>query len=214
MARKLDRILIADNHEVIRAGVRNIVGSQAWWRIVGEAANGQDAISVAREISPDIAIIECFMPDINALQMIAALRDEFPNMEILIYTHKKCDGLIFDSYKIGVKGFVLKTDPAKMLLDAILSVSLKRIYFSENFSMDFVNKIINEKYDYLGTLSSRERQVVQLVAEGKINKQVATSLNISQKTVETHRAAAMRKLELSTTADLVRYAIRNSITFN
>ncbi|WHO39349.1 response regulator transcription factor [Sphingobium sp. AP49] len=214
MARKLDRVLIADNHEVLRAGMRSIIGSQASWHIVGEATSGQDAISVARDASPDITILDCFMPDINAIQLITHLRNEFPHMEMIIYTARKCDGIVADAYGLGVKGFVLKQDPALKLCEALNSVSLRRNYFSDQFAVDFIDRVVSGKHDSFGILSSRERQVVQLVSEGKINEQVAVCLNISKKTVETHRASAMRKLELKTTADLVRYAIRNSITVN
>lgn len=214
MARKLDRVLIVDNHEVLRAGLRSLICAQSSWRIVGEASNGRDAISVAREVSPNIAIIDCPLTDMGTIQFITALRDEFPRLQIIIYASKKSDGVVIDTYKLGVKGFALKSDPAESIIEALHAVSLKRNYFSDNFSKDFIGRLIRKKYDEVGILSSRERQVVQLVAEGKINKQVAGCLNISTKTVETHRAAAMRKLELSTTADLVRYAIRNSITVN
>jgi DNA-binding NarL/FixJ family response regulator len=206
------RILIADGHDVIRRGVRTLIESQANLEIVGEAATGVEALSAARESSPDIAIIDHGLPEMNALDLTLSLKREIPRIEILIYTMHDNEELVMAMLRAGARGFVLKSDSGRHLLAAIDALSIHRPYFSAAISETILDQFLRSKPSSpTFGLTHREREVVQLIAEGKINKEIGEALNISVKTVETHRAAAMHKLKLRTTAELVRYAVRNNI---
>jgi DNA-binding NarL/FixJ family response regulator len=206
------RILIADDHDVIRRGVRALVESQAHMEIVAEAATGPAALVAARETSPDIAIIDHGLPEIDGLALTLSLKREIPRIEILVYTAHENEELVMALLRAGARGFVLKSDGSKQLLAAIAALSLHQPYFSAAISETLLDQFLRSKpaAPNFG-LTHREREVVQLIAEGKINKEVGEALCISIKTVETHRAAAMHKLKLRTTAELVRYAVRNNI---
>ena len=166
----------------------------------------------ARETQPDIAIIDYSMPGLNGLDLTHALKSELPRLEIMIYTMHEREELIMSVLRAGARAFVLKSDSDQHLFAALDALSIRRPYFSGSVSETLLEQFLRSKDEPSSTaLSHREREVVQLISEGKINKQVAEILNISIKTVETHRSAAMHKLKLRTTADLVRYAVRNNI---
>jgi DNA-binding NarL/FixJ family response regulator len=212
MAANTKRILIADDHEVIRRGVRALLESRPNLEVVAEASTGREAIELAREASPDIAIIDYSLPELNGRDLTVELKKLLPRVEILIFTMHERESMIMDVLQAGARGFVLKSDAERHLLGAIDALSIHRPYFSGSISETLLNQFLRSKpQPTLSTLTHREREVVQLIAEGKINKQVAQLLNISIKTVETHRATAMQKLNLRTTAELVRYAVRNNI---
>jgi len=206
------RILIADGHDVIRRGMRTLIESQANMEIVAEATTGLEALLAARESSPDIAIIDHSLPELNGLDLTQSLRREVPRIEILIYTMNDSEELVMAMLRAGARGFVLKSDSGKQLLAAIDALSMHQPYFSSAISETLLDQFLRSKPSSpTFGLTHREREVVQLIAEGKINKEIGEALNISVKTVETHRAAAMHKLKLRTTAELVRYAVRNNI---
>jgi DNA-binding NarL/FixJ family response regulator len=206
------RILIADDHDVTRRGVRTLLESRAHLQVVAEATTGVEALHAARETSPDIAIIDYSLPEMNGLDLTRALKRELPRIEILIYTMHDHEELVMGMLRAGARGFVLKSDSGRHLFAAIDALSIHRPYFSAAISETLLDQFLrNKPSSPLCGLTHREREVVQLIAEGKINKEIGTALNISVKTVETHRAAAMHKLKLRTTAELVRYAVRNNI---
>ncbi len=206
------RILIADDHDVIRRGVRTLIESRANLQVVAEASSGREALELAKETSPDIAIIDYSMPGLNGLDLTYQLKREVPRVEILIYTMHDREDMIVEVLRAGARGFVLKSDSEKHLFAALDALSIRRPYFSGAVSETLLDQFLRSKaHASESTLTHREREVVQLIAEGKINKEIATHLNISVKTVETHRATAMHKLKLRTTAELVRYAVRNNI---
>ena len=206
------RVLIVDDHEVIRRGLRTLLETRQNLDVVGEAASGREALRVAHETSPDIAIIDYSLPELNGRDLTLELRKSFPRIEVLIYTVHEREEMIMDVLQAGARGFVLKSDSEQHLLAAIDALSIHRPYFSGAISETLLAQLLRNKPQHtLSTLTHREREVVQLIAEGKINKQVAQVLSISIKTVETHRATAMQKLNLRTTAELVRYAVRNNI---
>lgn len=212
MTRPLARILIADTYDIVRRGVRKLVEEQSYYHVVAEAADGRDALRLIEETSPAIAIIDYSLPQLSGTELTHQIRRISPRTEVLIYTDLNCDNIILDVLRAGARGFVLKSDPASDLVAALDSLSLRRPYFSEKVSEVLLERFLRSEPGTLeGCLTHREREVVQLIAEGQINKQIAFRLNISVKTVETHRASAMHKLGLKTTADLVRYAIRNNI---
>jgi DNA-binding NarL/FixJ family response regulator len=206
------RVLIVDDHNVLRRGVRTLVESRADLIVVGEASSGYEALALARETKPDIAIVDYSLPELNGRDLTIELKRELPKLEVLIYTLHDREEIILEVLRAGARGFVLKSDTERHLMAAIDSLSVRRPYFSGAISDTLLDQYLRSKpQPTLSSLTHREREVVQLIAEGKINKQVAHILDISVKTVETHRATAMQKLGLRTTAELVRYAVRNNI---
>lgn len=205
------RVLIADDHDVVRRGVRMLLETRPNLHIVAEASNGRMALEEARSTQPDIAVIDYSLPELNGLDLTAALKRENPRMEVLVYTMHEREDLVLEVLRAGARGYVLKSDTEKHLLAAIDALSIHRPYFSGVISETLLERFLDSSPHAQTTLTHREREVVQLIAEGKINKEVGYILNISVKTVETHRASAMHKLKLRTTAELVRFAVRNNI---
>ena len=204
--------MIVDDHEAIRRGVRQIVETKPYYQVVGEAGDGRTALEMAKDVRPDIAIIDYSIPELNGLDLSHALKRLNPRMEILLYTMHDREEIVMDVLRAGVRGFVLKSDTEKHLLAALDALAIHRPYFSGAISETLLGQFLESRPTELASsLTHREREIVQQVAEGRINKEIAARLNISIKTVETHRASAMRKLKLNTTADLVRYAVRNQL---
>ena len=208
----IKRVLIVDDHDALRRGIRALVETRPNFTVVAEAASGHAALDEARRTTPDIAIVDYSLPELNGLDLTLAMKRELPRLEILIYTMHARDEIITGILKAGARGYVMKSDSEEHLLAALDALSMRRPYFSGAVSEALLEQFLQtNRHLNVGVLTHREREVVQLIAEGKINKQIADTLDISVKTVETHRASAMHKLKLKTTADLVRYAIRNSL---
>jgi len=198
----MTRILIADDHYVVRDGLRRLLEAQPNCEVVAEAPDGKEAILKAVETKPDIAVVDYSLPLINGIEVTRQIRSRLPKTEVLIFT-------MHDNERLSAKGFVLKSDAKAELLAAIDSLASHRPFFTSRVSEALLNSF-NKDRQYL-VLTPREHQIVQLIAEGHTNKQIAILLNISSKTVDTHRAAIMSKLNLPSTAALVRYAIRNKL---
>lgn len=212
MTSPIKRILVVDDHDAVRRGVRQLLETKPYYQVVAEAADGRTALALARETRPDIAILDYSIPQLNGLDLSHALKREFPRIEILLYTMHDREEIIMDVLRAGVRGLVLKSDAEQHLTAALDALSIHRSYFSGAISDTLLDQFLDSKPQKVASsLTHREREVVQQVAEGRINKEIAARLNISIKTVETHRASAMRKLKLRTTADLVRYAVRNQL---
>jgi DNA-binding NarL/FixJ family response regulator len=212
MTGPIKRILIADDHDTVRRGVRSLLESRRDLEIVAEAATGRDALAAARATGPDIAILDYSLPELNGHELTIALKRELPRIEVLIYTMYDRESLILDVLEAGARGFVLKSETEKHLFAAIDALAVHRPYFSSGVSETLLDQFLgNRRHAPSSSLTRRERQIVQLIAEGRINREIADLLEISVKTVETHRATAMHKLKLRTTADLVRFAVRNNI---
>ena len=205
------RILIADDHDVVRTGVQRLLETQPNWEVVGVARNGREAVTKAVETKPDVAVIDYALPILNGLEVTRHICERVPKTEILIFTMHDNDLLIQEVLKAGARGYVLKSDAKQHLIEAIRSLAIHKPFFTENISEERRQAYTANPTRAISPITDRERGVVQLIAEGNSNKMVATILNISVKTVETHRAAVMRKLNLSSSAALVRYAIRNNI---
>ena len=213
MGNVLRRILIADDHDAMRQGVRSFLDARPEWRVVAEAADGHTALELALQMRPDIAILDYSLPLMNGLDLTRVLKRELPEIEILIYTMHDRDDILVDVLHAGARGYVLKSDPGAHLIAAVDALATHKPYFSSAISETLLDHFLqrDDAASDTAVLTPREREVVQLIAEGKINKEIARLLSISVKTVETHRAATMHKLKLKTAAELVRYAVRNSI---
>jgi DNA-binding NarL/FixJ family response regulator len=212
MRNPVRRILIADDHDIIRRGVRTLLEARQDLQVVAEASTGRSALLLARETQPDIAIIDYSLPELNGRDVTLELKREFPRLQVLIYTMHDREDTVMEVLHAGARGFVLKSDAERHLLAAVDALSINRPYFSPSVSETLLQQYLCSKpHSGSNVLTRREREVVQLISEGKINKQVAQILQISVKTVETHRATVMQKLKLGTAADLVRYAVRNHI---
>jgi len=205
----MTRILIADDHDVVRSGLRAILDAQEGWVVVAEAANGQEAVERAIETTPDVAILDYSLPLANGAEVTRQLRVRLPKTEVLIFTMHESEDVVLDLLSAGAKGYLLKSDARRFLIAAVDSLAAHKPFFTGKVSEALLETYLASNRGTI--LSPRERAVVQLIAEGKSNKVVGDVLAISQKTVETHRAAAMRKLNLDSTAALVRYAVRNKL---
>ena len=208
----MKRILIADDHEVVRSGLRAIVETHSSWIVSGEANNGEQAVALALETRPDVIIVDYSMPVMNGLEVSRRLKSLDVEAEVLILTMHESEELLTEAILAGVRGFLFKSDARKHLMSAIEALLDGRPYFTsvllERLLHDYrTNK--QNRSDML--LTSREQSVVQLIAEGHTNRSISEILKLSVKTVETHRASAMRKLRMSSTAELVRYAIRKKL---
>lgn len=212
MTTPIRRIMLVDDHQALRRGVRQLLETKPYYQIVAEAGDGRTALELAKETRPDIAIVDFSVPELNGLDLSHALKRELPRIEILLYTMHDREEIVMDVLRAGVRGIVLKSDTEEHLLAALDALAIHRPYFSGVISDTLLAQLLETIPNELASsLTHREREIVQQVAEGRLNKEVAARLNISIKTVETHRASAMRKLKLKTTADLVRYAVRNHL---
>jgi DNA-binding NarL/FixJ family response regulator len=206
------RILIADDHEVVRSGIRSIVETCEGWEVVAEAADGKDAIAKAVETTPDVAIVDYSLPVMNGIEVTRQIRARVPTTEILIFTMHDSEVLAAELLGAGARAYLLKSDAKQHLLAAIASLANHKPFFSGRISETLLETFLSShQVKDEGALTPRERVVVQLIAEGHSNKNMSRVLNLSVKTIETHRATAMRKLNATSTAALVRYAIRNKM---
>ena len=205
------RILIADAHEVVRTGLQRIVQSQAAWEVVAVASNGKEAVQQALLTKPDVAVIGYALPLLNGIEVTRQIRAGLPMTEVLIFTVHEDEAVISQLLKAGARGYLLKSDANSELIAAIEALATHQPFFTAKVSEALLRSFAERTHQQELPLSPRERQIVQLIAEGYSSKTIAKLLNISLKTVETHRAAVMHKLSLTSSAALVRYAIRNKI---
>ena len=212
MTKPLARVLLADDHHAILRGVRSHIESSGRFKVVGEGNGGRDAHRLARELKPDIAVIDYSLPEMNGLDLATAIKRDSPNTEIVFFTIHDGDKIIASALKAGVRGYVVKMDPEEHVLAALDALAAGRPYFSPTVSDAVLKQFVDTKpIASVGPLTQREREIVQLIAEGCLNKEIASRLGITVKTVETHRSTAMRKLKIRTTADVVRWAVRNNL---
>jgi len=209
--RAVTRILIADDHEVVREGLRTILEAQPNWEVVAEVADGKEAILKAIKTKPDIAVLDYSLPLMNGIEVTRQIRARLPGTEVLIFTMHDSETLIEKSLTVGARGYVLKTDAKRYLIQAIESLAIHKPFFPSQVSEALLHSFLKQRTHSGSALTSRQRAVVQLIAEGHSSKEVARLLDVSVKTVETHRSAVMRKLNFSSSAALVRYAVRNNL---
>jgi DNA-binding NarL/FixJ family response regulator len=214
---KTVRILIADDHDLMRRGVRTLLEPHPGWEICGEATTGREAVAKAEELKPNIVILDISMPDLNGVDAANRIKKVSPDTEVLIFSAHYSDQLIREILEAGVRGYIVKSDSDRDLVIAVESLSKKKPFFTSRATEVMLTSFSDggprqdPSEPLRDRLTTREREIVQLLAEGKSSKEVASSLNISVKTAETHRANIMRKLQIHTVSELVRYAIRNQI---
>jgi DNA-binding NarL/FixJ family response regulator len=205
------RILLAEDHVMVRQGLR-IFLEQAGMAVIGEAGDGQEALRIAHEQHPDVAVLDIGMPYLNGLETARRLREALPQTKIVLLTMHTEDPYVLEAIQAGAVGYVLKTQAMLDLVQAIQNVLQGQIYLSPRISRALVTAYLTRSDLPPDPLTSREREVLQLIAEGETTKEIAWRLKLSAKTVESHRIRLMRKLDIHETATLVRYAIRRGLT--
>jgi DNA-binding NarL/FixJ family response regulator len=209
------KILIADDHDLVRKGLRILIEERPGWTVCAEARTGREAVERATQTSPDVVVIDVSMPDLNGLEATRLIRKACPKSEVLVITHHDSDEMAAEVLTAGARGYILKSDSDEELAHAVDSLSRHKPYFTarvtEMFLANRANNAANQADSMRNRLTVREVEILQLLAEGKTAKEVATALGIATKTSDTHRTNIMRKLDLHSIAELVRYAIRNKI---
>jgi DNA-binding NarL/FixJ family response regulator len=212
------RILLADDHDLTRSGLRYLLEKREGWTVCAEASNGRMAVEMAEKLRPDFAILDMSMPELNGLEATRQILKKQPETKILIYTMHETEKIIIDVLEAGARGVVLKSDAGENMIAAVESIARGRKFFTSRVAETVVEAYLSKRTSAniddscaVSVLTTREIEVVQLLAEGKANKEVADRLGISPRTAEGHRSEIMRKLKLGSLAELIRYAIRNGI---
>lgn len=211
------RILLADDHDVVRRGLSALLANRPDWQVVGEAQNGREAVSLAVKLKPNVAVLDLSMPELNGLEATRQIRKEVPETEVLVFSMYESEQFVRDLLAAGARGYVLKSDVTTQLLTAVETVARHKPFFTSEVAERVLEgflklgELSGGEGSASGILTPREREIVQLLAEARSNKEVSSILGISVKTVETHRASIMRKLGISSIVDLVHYAIRNNL---
>ena len=211
---KKARIIIADDHDLFRRGVKATIGDVPEWTVVAEASDGQEAVRLAGSLSPDVAILDMSMPLLNGLEAARQILAIAPGTRVLMLTAHDSEQLVREVLDAGAHGYLLKSDAGRLLVTALEALLDDRPFFTTKVAQMLVEGYLHRRdagVTESSRLSPRERHIVQLLAEGQSNKEVARTLEISVKTVETHRSNIMRKMGFASLSDLVRYAIRNRI---
>jgi len=211
------RILLADDHALMRRGIRDLLESDPEIEVVGEAGDGREAVRMAERLMPDVMIMDLAMPELNGLDAIRQIRRDLPEIELLVFSMHDSEELIREVFAAGARGYVLKSDVALYLVEAVKSLARHKPFFTPRISEAILNSLVSSSTPghvepaHPGPLSAREREILQLLAENKSNKDIAKALGISVRTVETHRRSVMQKLDANSIVELVHYAIRNGI---
>jgi DNA-binding NarL/FixJ family response regulator len=209
------RILIADDHEVVRSGIRTMLEARPGWEVCAEAADGREAVERCKELKPDIAILDLGMPNLNGLEATRQILAASPQTKILILTMHDSNQVVRDSVAAGARGFLLKTEASRELVTAVEALQDQRTYFApgiaEMIMEEYLHPAKPSSLPVSNHLTPREREVIQLLAEGKRTRDVANVLHLSVKTAETHRTNIMHKLNIHSIAELTLYAVRNGI---
>ena len=210
------KVLIADDHQIVREGLRSMLEKEPGIIVVGEAEEGRTTLRLARELTPDVIIMDVAMPDLNGIEATRQIVAEFPAIKVIALSMHDDRRFVLHMIKAGAKGYLLKDSAFKDLAKAIRVVVANKTYLSSEIAdivvKDYLATTASEESSAFYLLSPREREVLQLIAEGKTSNQVAENLHVSIKTVETHRAQLLRKLKVKSVAELTKYAIREGLT--
>ena len=212
--RKMVRILVADDHPLVRDGAALIIGDVPGWEVCGLASTGREVIAQAFELRPDVILLDLHMPELDALDAVHQIKKELPATEIVVFSGASSEGIIEQLFDAGAKSFVGKTEGGEVLIAAIRSAAEHKPFFTPEVSEILFSRLMNPaaKGGSKGAqVTAREREIIRHIALGESNKEIGAALAISSRTAETHRAAIMRKLGASSTAEIVRFAIRNGI---
>jgi two-component system, NarL family, nitrate/nitrite response regulator NarL len=214
LAKKKIKVLIVDDHPVVRKGLLSCLSAKENLKIVGEAANGTEAIKLVKELEPEIVLMDISMPGMDGLAVTEALRKDSPQTKVLILSMQGSREPVLRMIKAGARGYVLKDAPTDELVSAIETVHAGEAYFSKPVAQIALNQYVSDADDTkpVAKLSDREREVLALIAEGKSNKEIAVHLGIGVRTTETHRERIMRKLNIHSVAGLTKFAIANGIS--
>jgi DNA-binding NarL/FixJ family response regulator len=208
------RILIADDHEMLRQGLRTTLENHSGWQVCGEASNGREAVAKAQQLKPDVAVVDISMPELNGLEATCQITKTCPATRVVVLTMHDSELLVKRVLEAGARGYVLKSDAGRDVVAAVESVAANKPFFTTAVSEMLLETFLEASEAHkrkAELLTPREREIVQLLAEGKSNKEVATILEIGVRTAETHRAHIMHKLGLQSLSELVHYAIRNQM---
>ncbi|MGB9333782.1 MAG: response regulator transcription factor [Candidatus Acidiferrales bacterium] len=211
------RVLVADDHEVVRRGLCSLIEGQPGWKVAAEAADGREAVEKTRALKPDLTVMDISMPSMNGLEATRQIMKDCPEAKVLVLTVHESDPLIREVLDAGARGYILKTDATRDLLIALEALRRNKTFFTAKVAQTVLDGYLKRDFEPAevntrkGRLTPRQREIVQLLAEGKSSKEVAVALGISVKTAETHRANIMRRLDCHSVSELVRYAIRNHI---
>ena len=214
---KIVRILIADDHDVVREGLKTLLAARADFQVCGEATTGREAVAQARELKPHVVVLDFSMPELNGLEATRQIRKALPDTEVLILTMHDSETLAREVWVAGAHGFLLKTHAKRQLVAAVDALARHQPFFTGALSALVLDTFLHpDKHPAKSSapadrLTPREREVIQLIAEGRTSKDVALQLGLSVKTADAHRANIMRKLDLHSVSELVRYAVRNQI---
>jgi len=204
------RVLVADDHQIVLQGLKTIL-SREGLEIAGEASNGSEAVSRAMDLQPDLVVMDISMPVMTGIEAAAQIRRALPSAKVILLTVHTENRYILEALKSGIRGYVLKSRAASELIEAIHEILNGRIYLSPGISQTVVEAYLQQNSEESESLTHRELQVLQLVAEGRTTKEIAASLGVSAKTADSHRSNIMHKLNMHTVAELVRYAIRRGL---
>ena len=208
------RILLAENHDVVRQGIRELLAGRPEWEIVAEARTGRQALELARRNHPDVAVVDLSLPELAGVEAIRQMRAELPGTEFCVFSMHEDEVFVGDAVAAGARAYVLKSESGARLVEAVDSLARREPFFSPRVATLVMAALVRARDGGASPsepLTRRERDVAQLLVEGLGSRAVANRLGITPKTVDTHRAAIMRKLGMSSMADLVRYAIRQRI---
>src|ERR1700733_11317064 len=212
------RILVADDHDLMRRGLKSMLETRPGWEICAEAHTGAEAVNKAKDLKPNVAILDISMPEMNGLEAARQIRKHSPKTEILVLSMHYSDQLIREILEAGVRGYVVKSDSDRDLVLAVEALGNHKPFFTPHATELMLSNLNSANGGHFDgseplreRLTSREREIIRLISEGQSSKEVASTLGISVKTADTHRANIMRKLQVHTVSELVRYALRNQI---
>jgi DNA-binding NarL/FixJ family response regulator len=205
------KLLVADDHEIVRKGVRCLLDAQPGWQVMAEASNGREAVEQAKWLKPDVAILDIGMPSLNGLEAARQILKNDPHIKIVILTMHDSDSLVREVLKMGARGYVSKTDAMRDLVTAINAVRSGDTFFTAKVAEVVLEGYLDKSEATDSRLTPRQREIIQLLAEGKSSKEIAVALGLSTKTAETHRANIMKRLNCHSASEIVRYAVRNNI---